>query len=259
MDDARDAQAVAADRGRLAGVGGTHVQFYSTLLAPTFASTNNVDVSGVRKTSNVALNLGTHLPFDVTLSYRNDFKEGYRGLGGGNVRGAVNPSYEVAVPLDEMTHDIGLRTARSFKSGNVYATFNRNLYVNQAGPLMIDNPFQAFDAAVLSGLGGPAADRFSNAPDNEASTGTAGFLLKFKRQTRVSGSLALSSRTQDAQFYPYTANSAVLTTAGVPAFSPAALPQQSYGGKVNTTMYNLSFSSGPIEGLDIRRSTACTT
>ena len=231
---------------------GRTYNFYSTLLAPTFASTNNVDVSGVRKTSNVALNLGTHLPFDVTLSYRNDFKEGYRGLGGGNVRGAVNPSYEVAVPLDEMTHDIGLRTARSFKSGNVYATFNWNLYVNQAGPLMIDNPFQAYDAPVLSGLGGPAADRFSNAPDNEASTGTAGFLLKFKRQTRVSGSLALSSRTQDAQFYPYTANSAVLTTAGVPAFSLAALPQQSYGGKVNTTMYNLSFSSRPIEGLDIR-------
>ncbi len=231
---------------------GRTYDFYRALLAPTFASTNKVDVSGVRKTSNVALNLGKHLPFDVTLSYRNDFKEGYRGLGGGNVRGAVNPSYEVAVPLDEMTHDIGLRTARNFKSGNVYATFNRNLYVNQAGPLTIDNPFQAYDAPVLSGLGGPAADRFSNAPDNEASTGTAGFLLKFKRQTRVSGSLALSVRTQDAQFYPYTANSAVLTTAGVPAFSLAALPQQSYGGKVNTTMYNLSFSSRPVEGLDIR-------
>ena len=156
--------------------------------------------------------------YNNVFLFSNIIKEGYRGVSGGNVRGTVNPSYEVAAPLDEITHDFGLRTARSFKSGNVYATFNRNLYVNQAGPLMIDNPFQAFDAAVVSGLGGPAADRFSNAPDNEASTGTAGFLLKFKRQTRVSGSLALSSRTQDAQFYPYTANSAVLTTAGVPAF-----------------------------------------
>ncbi len=226
--------------------------FYSALLAPTLASTNDVDVSGVRKTGNFALNLGKRLPVDVTLSYRNELKEGYRGLSGGNVRGTVNPSYEVASPLDEITHDFGVRAAKNFKSGNVYATLNRNVFINRAETMMLDNPFQAYDAAVLSGVGGPAADRFVMAPDNEATTSSAGFLLKLKRQTRVSGSFTLSARTQDAQFQPYTANSAVLTPGGLQAANLATLPQQSYGGKVNTTSYNLSFSSRPLEGLNIR-------
>lgn len=226
--------------------------FYSTLLAPTFASTNRVDVSGVRKTGSVELDVGEHLPIDVIFTYRRDAKEGYRGLSGGNIRGTVNPSYEVAGPLDEVTHDVGVRTAYNFKAGNVYATLNRNVYRNDAETLIIDNPFQANDARVVSGLGGPARDRFVNAPDNEASTGTAGFLLKLKLQTRISGSLALSSRTQDAAFYPYTANTAVFTTSGVNASTLAALPQKSYGGKVNTTSYKLAFSSRPIDGLGIR-------
>ena len=36
------------------------------------------------------------------------------------------------------------------------------------------------------------------------------------------------------------------------AASTAALPQKSYGGKVNTTMYNLAFRRGRIEGLALR-------
>ncbi len=226
--------------------------FYSALLAPTFASTNRVDVSSVRKTGSVEVNLGTHLPIDVTLSYRNELKEGYRGLGGGNVRGTVNPSYEVARPLDEVMHDIGLRAAYKFTAGNVYGRLNRNLYDNRAETLLLDNPFQAVDALVVGGVGGPSRDRFVLEPDNQATTGAAGFLLKFRRQTRLSGSYTLSARTQDAPFYPYTANTAIMTTAGVQASTLAALPRQSYGGKVNTTAMNLSFSSQPLSGLALR-------
>ncbi len=226
--------------------------FYSALLAPTFESANRVDLSGVRKTGNFALSLGKRLPFDVTLSYRNELKEGYRGVSGGNIRGIVNPSYEVAAPLDEVTHDFGVRAAKSFKSGNLYASINRNLYNNRAETIMLDNPFQAFDAPIASGVGGPSRDRFVMAPDNEATTSSAGFLLKLRKQTRISGSFTLSSRTQDAPFYPYTASAAINTPAGLNAGSSAALAQQSYGGEVNTTSYNLSFSSKPFDGFIVR-------
>ncbi|MHB1069600.1 MAG: MtrB/PioB family outer membrane beta-barrel protein, partial [Gemmatimonadaceae bacterium] len=231
---------------------GRTYSFYESLLASTFASANRMDVSGIRKTGSVELNVGKHLPLDVTLSYRNELKEGYRGLSGGNVRGAVNPSYEVASPLDEISHDFGIRAAKNFTKGNVYVSYNLNLYDNRAETLMLDNPFQAYDAPVLSGVGGPSRDRFVLAPDNEASTARAGFLLKFQKQTRISGSVALGTWTQDAPFYPYTANTAINTSAGQNAASRSALPQASYGGKVNTTMYNLSFSSRPIEGLSLR-------
>lgn len=231
---------------------GRTYDFYSNLLSSTFASANQVDVSALRKTGNLELNMGEHLPFDVTLAYRNELKEGYRGLGGGNIRGAVNPSFEVATPLDEVVHDFGVRAAKTFKSGNVYASYNLNVYDNRAETLTMDNPFQAYDALVASGLGGPSRDRFVLAPDNEASTAKVGFLLKLKKQTRISGGLSFGTWTQDAPFYPYTANTAINTPSGQNAASRAALPQKSYGGEVNTTMYNLSFSSRPIEGLSLR-------
>lgn len=232
--------------------------FYNGLFAPTFASANRMDIAGVRKTGNVELGFGKHLPFDLNLTYRQELKEGYRGTSGGNFRAAVSPAYQVAAPLDEVTHDLGLRAAYQFKQGNVFAALNRNIYDNRAETLMVDNLLQAVDAPQTSAsgsipaLGGPSRERFVMAPDNQASMGTAGLQLKFQRQTRISATVALARRTQDAPFYPYTANTVLQTPAGQPANSLSALQQASYGGKVNTTMYNLAFSSRPIEGLGIR-------
>lgn len=232
--------------------------FYSNLLAPTFASAGTYDVSSRRKRGTVALDLGKKLPIDLTLTYMRELKEGYRGEGGGNIRGAVNPSYEVLNPLDEVTEDYGIRAAYNFKAGNVHASFNRNLYDNKVDSLTVDNPFQAVDSLVLpaSGAlpvrGGPARDRIVMAPDNEASTGGAGFLLKLARQTRISGDVSLASWTQNAPFYPYTANTAVLTPSGTPAASLAALPQSSYDGKWDRTLWNFTFTSRPAKGLGLR-------
>lgn len=232
--------------------------FYNAQLAPLFASANLMDLSGSRKTGNVELNLGKRLPADVTLSYRNESKTGYRGLGSVNIRGIVSASSEVFNPLDEITHDFGVRAAKSFKSGNVYASINRNVYNNRAESWMIDYPWQAADAPAtaasgsIPAMGGTSRERFIMAPDNEATTSSAGFLFKLQKQTRISGSFTLGARTQDAPFYPYTANTMVNNAAGVNAGTLAALPQQSYGGKVNTTSYNVAFSTKPVEGLDLR-------
>lgn len=226
--------------------------FYSALLEPTFASSASVDISSLRQRGDVTFDFSKKLPFDLSVSYLRELKSGYRGPSGGNVRGIVNPSYEVMSPLNEVTQDLGLRWAWNFKSGNVYATFNRNLYNNRAETLFVDNPFQAVDAIVAGGVGGPAGDHFVMAPDNEASTGGAGFLLKFARQTRIGGGFSLATWTQNAPFSPYTSNDAVLTSAGVQAASLAALPQASYNGKINTTTVNFTFSSRPVAGLGVR-------
>ena len=94
--------------------------------------------------------------------------------------------------------------------------------------------------------------RWINAPDNEASTGNLGFLLKFGRQTRIGGDLTLGSWTQNAPFYPYTINTAILTPAGANASSLSALQQPSFDGKIETTTVNLTFSSRPVANLAIR-------
>ena len=226
--------------------------FYAALLAPTFASANSVDIASLRQRGTVAFDFGRKLPFDLAFTYLREVKSGYRGPGGGNIRGTVNPSYEVMSPLDELTQDIGVRAAYNFKAGNVYASFNRNLYNNRAETLFLDNPFQAVDAPVVSGVGGPARDHIVMAPDNEASTGSAGFLLKFARQTRIGGGFSMATWTQDAPFYPYTSNTAVLTPTGAAAASLSTLQQSSYNGKVERSMWNFTFSSRPVKGLGIR-------
>lgn len=230
--------------------------WYSTTLAPVLASTSLMDISAERKTGKVDLNLGSHLPVDVTLSYRNESKTGYRGVAGLNIRGIAGTMTEFANPMDEVTHDIGIRATKKFKLGNVYATFNRNSYNNRAEKVTVDYLFQGVDALItpaagaIPSKGGLSKDHFINAPDNEASLATAGFLLKFKMQTRISGGIALSTMTQDAAYYPYTASTVVTPSSTGVGLQP--LPQLSYGGKINTTMYNLSFSTRPFDGLSLR-------
>ena len=79
-----------------------------------------------------------------------------------------------------------------------------------------------------------------------------GFLLKFARQTRITGDLAFGSWTQNAQFLPYTINSVILTPAGTPANSVASLQASSLNGKIDTTNVNVGFVSRPVTGLGIR-------
>jgi len=231
---------------------GRTVAFYDALLAPTLASTNSFDISSLRKRGTATLDLGKKLPFDLTFTYMRELKSGYRTESGGNVRGQVNPAYEVPEPLDEITQDFGLRAAYDFKKGNLHAAFNRNLYDNSAETLIIDNPFQAYDAPSTNTVGGPASGRFINAPDNEATTGSAGFLLKFARQTRIGGDVSIGRWTQNAPFYPYTLNTVVLTPSGARADSLSTLQQPSFDGKINTTMLNLTFTSRPVKGLGLR-------
>jgi hypothetical protein len=235
---------------------GRTVTFYDTLLGPTFASAGSVDVSSTRKRGTVTLDLGKKIPFDLTLSYMRELKSGYRGEDGGGIYSAVQSVVEVPGPLNEITQDFGLKAAYQFKKGNVHGSFFRNLYNNRAETLTVDNPFQGFDTPYVTtpapAVGGGMQARWINAPDNEASTANAGVLLKFARQTRLSGDLSLGRWTQNAPFYPYTINSAILTPAGVPANSVSALPQQSLNGKIDTTTLNFTFSSRPIENLAIR-------
>ena len=191
-------------------------------------------------------------PFNLAVTYMRQDRSGYRGLSGGNVRATVNASYEVPQTLDDTVQDFGFRAAYNFAKGNVHAAFVRNIYDNDAERTVVDNPFQAYDAVVTSTTGGPARGLFSNAPDNEASTGSAGFLLKFGRQTRFSGDFATATWTQDAAFQPYTINSVILTGTGQPADQISSLQQQSFNGKINTNTVNLDFSSRPVKGLGIR-------
>lgn len=230
------------------------VTFYDALLDPVFASAGRLDISSQRNRGTVVLDLGQKLPFDLSLSYTRERRSGYREEGGGDVYSAVNTVLEVPVPLNDITQDIALRAAYNHDKGNFHASFARNLYNNRAETLTVDNPFQWFDTPFISAAagGGGSRARWILAPDNEASTGNAGFLLKLARQTRVGGDLSFGRWTQNAPFYPLTINSSILTASGARADSLQALQQPSFNGKIDTTTINLTFSSRPVENLALR-------
>jgi hypothetical protein len=235
---------------------GRTVPFYDALLGPTFASAGSVDVSSTRKRGTAKFDFGKKLPFDLTFTYMRELKSGYRGEEGGGVYSAVSSVVEAPGPLNEITQDFGLQAAYNFKKGNVHGSFVRNLYDNRAETLTVANPFQWVDAPYVAtpapAVGGGASARWINAPDNEASTGNVGFLLKFARQTRISGDLSLGTWTQNADFYPYTINSSILTPSGARADSVSSLQRPSFDGKINTTTVNLTFSSRPVQNLAVR-------
>lgn len=228
--------------------------FYAPLLAPTIATANSIDVNGLRQRGNVTLDFAKSLPFDLAFTYMREVKTGYRGASGGDVLGVVTTSVDAGESINEVTSDYGVRAGYTFKAGNVHATFNRNIYNDRLDALVIDNPFRATDLPYVSTSvpGGPASVRFSTYPDNEASRGAFGVLLKFPYQTRITGDVAFGSWTQDADFLPYTINSAIVTSAGQPANLTSSLQQTSLNGKINTTSVNLGFLSRPAEGLGIR-------
>ncbi len=235
---------------------GRTVTFYDALLGPTFASAGSVDVTSTRKRGTAKLDLGKKLPLDLTLTYMRELKSGYRGEDGGGIYSAVQSVVEVPGPLNETTQDFGVQAAYNFAKGNIHGRFSRNLYDNDAETLTVDNPFQWYDTPYVTtpapAVGGGTSARWINAPDNEASTGNLGFLLKFGRQTRFGGDVTLGRWTQNAPFHPYTINTAILTPTGANASSLSALQQPSFDGKIDTTMINLTFSSRPVENLAIR-------
>lgn len=229
--------------------------FYANLLAPTIAAAEHSDLNALRKRTDLAVDVGKSLPFDLTFTYNHDLKTGYRGASGGDILGVVTSSVDVLEPLDELTQDFGVRWNWNVQQkGNIYAALNRNLYRDHIDALIVDNPFRATDLAYVSTAvpGGPAQARFSTSPDNEAIRGAFGGQVKLARQTRLTADIAFGQWTQNAPFLPFTINSAVFTPAGVPANSVAALPQASLNGKVDTASYNFTFVSRPVRPLTLR-------
>jgi hypothetical protein len=235
---------------------GRTYDFYNNLLSPTFNAAQTLDISSQRERGTVEFDLSKQLPFDLSLTYMRERKSGYRGASSMDIVSAVGSIVDVPEPMNELTQDYGFKAGYTFKLGNVHAALSRNTYDNQAETLRVDNPFQPYDVAYnnvsTAPLGGPATPRAILAPDNEATTGSFGTLIKLQKLTRIGADFQFGSWTQNSAFYPYTSNTTIKTTAGANASDVSSLQQASLNGKYNTDTVNLWITSKPIENLGVR-------
>jgi hypothetical protein len=229
--------------------------FYLNLFTPTMNSAGLVDLTSHRDRGTYEFDLGQKLPFDLVATYMHEAKTGYRGAGGGRLDGVLTNILEVPWALNEVTQDVGFRAALNKTWGNVYGAYAHNWYNNLVETSTVDNPIRATDLVYNSSTspnGGAAKAFFVGPPDNSADNGSFGVMLKFARQTRITADAAFGQWNQNAQLYPYTLNSTILTGAGLPANLTSSLDVQSANGKIDTTMYNFGFVSRPFRDLTVR-------
>ena len=234
--------------------------FYNDLLASSFASAGTVDIESLRKRGLYSFDFTKNLPFALNFTYTHERRDGYRGLGGPDIiSGPVSPVVEVPETFNDLTQDYAIKFEYKLKQmGNVHATLTKNVYSNELSKNVIDNPFRPSDllytpaAGQTPAYGGPGSVLITGMPDNDMLNTSVGALFKFAKQTRIAADVAMGQYNQDAAFFPYTRNTTILTGTGANASLTTSLQAPSFNGKINTTTFNVWFSSRPIDNLAVR-------
>lgn len=227
--------------------------FVAPLFTPSIQEGSTVDVTVVRERTNVVMDLARNQPFSLKMNYQREQRHGSGGLSSNYL------SYQTETPsvTEYLTQDVGVAGALDKPWGNVRAALHYNWFNDQVDSLVFDSPFRATDAlvatvgtgAAATSVGGPTGGRMINPPDNQAYLGSFGTTLKLPNHTRITGDVNLGRLTQNAQFYPYLANTAVVTP--VLAAQTSSLPAQSLNGKMDTTALVFAITSKPVEQLKL--------
>jgi MtrB/PioB family decaheme-associated outer membrane protein len=225
---------------------GVNYLFLRGLVDPLFAASADIDLGLLRERGRAELRLTKDQPLDLRVTYFHEKRRGDRAVGTSFGFGNV---VETPEPIEYRTQDIGASAEYETRWGRLHAGFNYNWFTNNIPFHEWDNPFRvisttdasAYTAPASGSIGGPSFGRASLPPNNSAVTGQVGFAAKFAGRTRLSASVGIGQWKQDETlFIPYTTNAAI---------SMPALPANKLDGKIDTTTFNVNFSTRPATGL----------
>lgn len=233
---------------------GVNFAFLSALVAPSLAGANQVDLELLRERGNVSVSLTPDQPVDVKLTY---FQENRRGTRAAGTSFGFSNVVETPEPIEYRTQDIGASAEYGRPWGLVRGAVHYNLFENAVDTLTFDNPFRATDSTSANAyqapgsnsIDGPSRGRVDLAPDNEAVTGSLGFLLRLPANSRFTADVSTSEWTQNDRFIGYTINTAI--TSPLDADDPSTLPRRSLDGKINVLSQSYTFSSRPVPKLGV--------
>jgi MtrB/PioB family decaheme-associated outer membrane protein len=231
---------------------GINFAFLSNLVAPSLAAANTIDLELLRERGKAQVDLNPGKPFNVRLTYFKEKRTGNRAAG---TSFGFSNVVETPEPIDYRTEEFGASAEFDQSWGLVRGGVRYNTFENRINTLTFDNPFRvtdstdpsAYTAPGSGSIGGAARGRVDLSADNEALTGSVGFLVRLPANSRFTGDVSLSRWTQDERFMPYSTNTAIVTP--VVATDINALPVRSLDGEINVVSQSYYFSSRPLPRL----------
>ncbi len=202
------------------------------------ASAVTGDPDTTRDNRKLGLNLLAFDPFTLRVDLANETREGTRPFAG-----AFNSSQMVALfePVDYDTTDMKISGEYAQAPFLLNVAYQFSQFKNNVDTLRFDNPLRATDA-----VGGPSNGTIDLAPDNQYhNLNVNGALTHLPWRSQITASAAWSRMTQDDALVPFTSNTAI---------TAPALPAERVDARVNTSLYNVRFTSKPLSFMRVKGS-----
>lgn len=224
------------------------------LVEPLINTTEVFDLGFTRQRASVKLGFMPGSPVTTTLTLFQENRDGNRSNGTAFGFGNV---VETAEPIEYRTRDVRLSLEAPLMGNNllVRGSIGVNQFQNAVASYTFDNPFRVTDSTDASAYQSPGAGSVNGAafgrmalpPDNRQISGGVGAIYKLPRNSRLTADLSFGRLTQNEELLPYTTNSAII------AASPelGQPPAERFDGKINSTGFNVQFTSRPIANLNL--------
>ncbi len=197
--------------------------------------------------------------WQLRSSYRNETKDGISSLGavignsGGNPRAVLLPH---AIDYHTQQFDAALSYAADGKHFEI--AYYLSAFDQGERALTWQNPYAAISGwgsdssaadATEASVGFPdGSGRIAQPPDNQFHQFSVLGGYPVGTHSHINADLAVGRMTQDETFLPYTVNPALAASITVP------LPRDSLDGRIDTTLFNLRFTSRPTPRFNWRAS-----
>lgn len=230
----------------------------ATRLQSAFADAAKEDLETFREKAQADIHLVAFHPFtfrmEVGREDRNGTKPFAGALGLNNNAGMV----ELAQPVNYDTTEMKLLGEYAKRPFLLNFSYYLSRFRNQDDALTWDNPFRITDSTRgAGGADGPSKALTDLAPDNTYHSLSAdGVAMDLPFRSQFSASASWGWMKQDDALVPYTTNTAITegATVGSPfdAFDTGNLPDQHPNAQVETSNYNFTFTSKPVNPLRVK-------
>jgi hypothetical protein len=230
--------------------------FLRALVDPALNTANMFDVELRRDRGVLELQILPEAALDSRITYFQENRNGTRGAG---TSFGFSNVVETPEPVEYRTRELGLNAEYPIRNGLLRGMLRVNEFSNALTSYTFDNPFRltdstdpsAYQAPGSASINGPAFGRISLPPDNRAVNAAAGLLYKLPLDSRITADVGFGRWTQDDAFVPYATNTAIREAFAGPGGTPTPLPVSSLDGVIDTTTFNLQFTSKPLRNTSV--------